>query len=151
MRGCTTSGFGPVENSGDGAGVTCVIGDVRTTAFSALSVFHGPCDGVGERIGPNCNAAIHRYCASLGATTGFGPIENSGDTAVVTCVPHAVVVTTSYSELVTHHGGCDGASERIGVDCNAAIHRFCGSRGYTSGWGPVENSGDVAIVSCVGP
>jgi hypothetical protein len=147
-RGCTNSGFGPDEHGGGGADVTCLSANVRNTTYTELSTHHGGCDGVAQRIGTDCNAAIHRYCASIGMTSGFGPVENSGDFADVTCVPYSVVVVTGYSTLVTHHSGCN-ATTRIGPDCNAAIHRFCRAMGHESGWGPVENTGDTAVVTCV--
>jgi hypothetical protein len=150
-RGCTTSGFGPVENDGDIANVVCVRGEVVVTTYTALRGFHGPCDGVGQRMGPDCNAAIHRLCAARGAVSGFGPIENDGDTAVVTCVsaPSAQSVMTTYTALREFHVPCDGSTERFGRNCNAAINRFCASRGFEGGFGPVENSGDTAFVTCV--
>ncbi|MFO0556673.1 MAG: hypothetical protein U0269_01520 [Polyangiales bacterium] len=150
-RGCTSSGFGPVENSDDAANVVCTKGEVVVTAYSTLARSHAPCDGVGERFGPNCNAAIHRFCASRGAVSGHGPIENSGDTAVIQCVfaPSAQVVMTTYGTLATFHAPCDGAGERFGPNCNAAINRFCASRGAVGGYGPVENDGANAYVVCL--
>jgi hypothetical protein len=149
--GCATSGFGPVENSGDVANSVCVIGEARNVSFAELSARHAPCDGVGERIGPNCNAAIHRWCAANGFVSGYGPVENDGGNATVTCVRSAEVRLTSYSVLRTHHAPCDGTSERVGPSCNAAISRYCTAAGFTSGYGPVENDGDVAYVTCVRP
>jgi hypothetical protein len=147
-RGCTTTGFGPVENFGDNADIACVVGHVVVTSYTELSRHHGGCTAT-RRYGPDCNAAIHRFCASRGQTTGFGPVENSGDTAVVSCVRDAMVVGTTYTTLRGHHPDCDGARERMGPACNAAIHRFCASRGFESGFGPVENFGDNADIACV--
>jgi hypothetical protein len=149
--GCATSGFGPIENDHDVANTVCVIGEVRTVPFSELAARHPPCDGTGERIGPNCNAAIHRYCAASGFTSGFGPVENAGGAASVTCVRSAEVLATSYTALRGYHAPCDGTSERWGPNCNAAISRYCAASGFTSGFGPVENAGDVAYVTCVRP
>lgn len=152
-RACTNSGFGPVESDASTAFVTCVIGTVSNTTYTALRTHHGSCDGTSQRVGIHCNAAIHRYCASLGAASGFGPVENALDSATVTCVPAASseVVTTSYTVLASHHGTCNGTLQRWGPDCAAAIHRFCMARGAASGFGPVENSGDTAVVTCVRP
>ncbi len=150
-RGCSTSGFGPVENFNDAASIVCTKGEVVVTTYTALSGHHPPCDGVGERFGPNCNAAIHRFCAARGAAGGFGPIENSGDTAVVHCVPSTTGtgVMTTYAALSALHAPCDGAGERFGPNCNAAINRFCAGRGFVGGFGPVENDGPNAFVVCV--
>ncbi len=151
-RDCASTGFGPVENSGDDAHVTCLEADVRQVPFTTLAARHPNCDGAPERIGPNCNAAIHRYCAGEGFVSGFGPVESGGDFLVVACVgAGAHGVGTRYSTLTGFHGPCDGTGQRIGPDCNAAIHRFCRQRGHASGFGPVENSGDDLAVVCVDP
>jgi hypothetical protein len=149
--GCTTSGFGPIENSGDVAYEACVVGEVRSVPWGTLAGFHGPCNGVGERWGPNCNAAIHRYCASHGFVSGFGPVENDAAVAYVTCVRGAEVRMSSYTELRSFLEPCDGTTQRMGDACNAAIHRYCVARGFVSGFGPIENSGDEAHVTCVLP
>ncbi len=153
MSACHDSGFGPVENAGDDAWVTCVAGEVRHTTYATLASHHAPCDGTTERIGRNCNAAIHRYCQAAGFASGFGPDENSSGELDVTCVDSAIaeVRTTSYTTLATHHSPCDGTTERFGPSCNAAIHRYCQAAGFTSGFGPVENIDDTALVTCVRP
>lgn len=144
---CGTSGFGPVEHSADAASVTCVAAVVVSTSYTELSASHDGCTAA-TRYGPACNAAIHRRCAALGHVTGYGPVSASGDSVEIACTPNAVVVDSTYTELSAHHGGCT-TSTRMGGECNAAIHRFCGSRGFVSGFGPLENSGDTAIVACV--
>jgi hypothetical protein len=151
-NGCTTSGFGPVENYMDAFHAGCVRSDGFDVPYAELATHHGVCDGAGERLGPNCNAAMHRWCASRGYASGFGPTEQGPDHALVQCVPSGVgtVIITSYTELSAQHGGCN-VDSRIGPDCNAAIHRWCRSQGYTSGYGPVENSGDTAVVTCTTP
>lgn len=152
-EGCSTTGFGPLENSGDTSIVGCVVaGALLDTPFAALAQHHPPCDGAGQRIGPDCNAAIHRYCLSMGFASGFGPLEQGASTALVGCVTaaQATVLETSYTVLSGHHDGCN-AGTRIGPACNAAINRFCASSGFSTGYGPVENSGDVAFVTCVSP
>ena len=149
---CRDTGFGPVENSGDTAVVTCLSADLRQVSFATLASHHPNCNAAPERIGPNCNAAIHRYCASEGFVSGFGPVESGPDFVVVACVRDgAVSVGTRYSVLTGYHGPCNGSVQRIGPDCNAAIHRFCASQGHASGFGPVESSGDDAAVVCVDP
>jgi hypothetical protein len=152
IPGCHTAGFGPLENAGDHAEVACVIGPpVVAVTYAALSAIQGPCDGVTERIGPNCSAAINRYCQSLGHVSGFGPVENDGGTAYAACVSAGTAhsVATSYTVLAGHHDACNGSYERWGMSCNAAIHRFCGSLGYVTGFGPVENLLDAAWVVCL--
>jgi hypothetical protein len=104
-----------------------------------------------ERWGPNCNAAIHRYCSANGFTSGFGPVEQDVSNAAITCVRSAEVRATTYTELSGYLAPCNGAGERMGPACNAAINRYCSANGFTSGFGPIENSDDIAYVTCVRP
>ena len=152
-RSCKTSGFGPLENSGDVAHVGCVIGERLDPSWAELAAAHDVCDGSREQRGPNCNAAIHRFCAGAGFVSGFGPVWVAGDQAQITCLRSAVaeVVHTTYAELAGHHPPCNANPQRIGPDCNAAISRLCRSRGFSTGYGPVENSGGAAAVTCVRP
>jgi hypothetical protein len=148
---CSTSGFGPIESSGDVAHVACIAGTGRNVSFATLSTHHSVCNGSSERIGPNCNAAIHRYCGSQGFVSGFGPVESGATDVEVTCVPSSIaeVRNTTYTALSAHHAPCNGSTQRIGPDCNAAINRWCAAQGFESGFGPVENSSDNAAVTCV--
>ena len=150
-RGCQNTGFGPLENSGDVAAVGCVSGAlVRTVAIGTLTTHHPDCQAASHH-SPACNAAINRFCAAQGHLTGFGPAEFDGQFSLVACLSadRAVVITTSYTTLTTHHPGCTAGGERFGPACNAAINRFCAAQGHLTGFGPVENSGDVAVVVCV--
>jgi len=147
---CGTSGFGPVENSGDTSAFTCVGASRVETSYDELVTIHDGCNGTSQRVGRECNAAIHRFCGARGLTTGFGPVQTAGRSVTVACVAGAETVSTTYTEMATHHGGCTAAT-RSGSECNAAIHRFCVSRGATSGFGPLENSGDGLSVACVRP
>jgi hypothetical protein len=67
---------------------------------------------------------------------------------LVVCVPGATVLDGSYAALSAEDGGCD-ASTRWGAACDRAIHAWCVGQGFASGFGPLENSGDLAIVACV--
>jgi hypothetical protein len=152
--GCSVTGIGPVASdvaSGEGT-LACLDGAqaaVVTTSYSELSLHHGGCRQ-GNRFGPDCNAAISRFCAAQGMATGYGPVENSGDVAVIACNPQASVYNTSYRELSAYEGSCNGSNERMGERCDEAFHRFCRALGHRTGHGPLENSGDVAVAACLG-
>jgi hypothetical protein len=120
--------------------------------YSTLVTFHQGCNG-STNIGPNCNAAIHRFCGSKGFLSGFGPNEVGPSSETVACVPadFAEGIATTYTVLKTFHAACDGGSERAGPNCNAAIHRFCGAHGDLTGFGPVENADDGATIVCLRP
>jgi hypothetical protein len=149
---CATSGFGPVESSGDSISATCVIAPPALDAtFPALQAIHSGCDGSVQRAGPDCSAAINRYCQARGYVSGFGPVENSYPSAWVVCVPSsmAAYVNATYTTLSSYQWMCNGSSERWGLYCNSAIHNYCRALGHASGFGPVENNLDNADIVCV--
>lgn len=152
-RACSTTGLGPLENSGDVSVIACVVAQsLRNPTWAQLAMQHPGCAGAVAGVRPECNAAIHRYCASMGAVTGFGPLEQGAEGAAVACLAGSMVTTvnTTYTQLGMAHAACTQAN-RIGSDCNAAIHRFCAGRGFATGYGPLENSGDTALVACLRP
>ena len=148
---CGSTGFGPAENSGDVAHVTCISGTrPQRVEFNLLWLQHEACDGPEDAMSGPCAAAVHRYCQDQGARTGFGPIELQADTMLVTCLTEAVdVLHTTYDAVSQEHSPCDGTRERIGPNCNAAIKRWCRGQGYESGFGPLENSGSNLVVACL--
>lgn len=151
-EGCGGTGFGPAENSSGTLFAICVPENLlnrRMVSYATLSSHHQQCNGNFETAGPNCNAAIHRLCASEGLTTGFGPLEHSATEAAITCVPSAQVIVTSYSELQPYQSACSASAERIGPACQEAIHAHCADHGFRTGWGPLENNGDIAVIACL--
>lgn len=152
--GCAVSGYGVVdydEESG-AVDVSCFSGihAIPTeTTYTALTAQHVYCAADGQRWGVDCNASIHRECQSLGLLTGYGPLESDGDNVLVGCTPTATAYLSTYTVLAEHAAGCDGATERGGLDCNRAIHELCQDEGFATGHGPLENSGDSAWLACV--
>ena len=92
-----------------------------------------------------------RELAARGLMIPSGDAEATVLGELTTDVRAAVRIGTSYTVLASHHSGCDGTTERLGCTCNAAIKRFCQSQGHTSGYGPIESSGDYVEVFCVFP
>jgi hypothetical protein len=139
-----------VDDDCDGVADNGFGATVVASTYSVLRTHHPPCDGNGQRLGPDCNAAMHRFCASNGcSTTGFGPLENSGDTAIVGCVVASGLFDTPFATLAQHQPPCDGTQERMGPTCNSAIHRYCTSMGFASGFGPLEQSPASALIGCL--
>lgn len=153
---CSFTGFGLVAIEGGEPTLGCVDenkAEALAVDYAVLASQHPVCDGVGERQGPHCNAAIHRYCRSVGYTTGFGPVENSGTTAHLMCEPTTTVRNTTYTEVAPFGPSglsCDGVAQRWGEACAQAIHGWCRDRGFETGHGPLENSGDDLTVGCLG-
>ena len=148
---CATSGYGPVAHGTDNT-IVCLDDAevvVVNTGFAELATHHPDCTEANTH-GGSCNAAISRFCSSQGLTTGFGPLEHSGDFAAVACTPGATVLDGSYAELRLYDSLCDGATARWGTACASAIHEYCIDEGFLSGHGPLENSGDLAIIACLG-
>lgn len=146
---CAATGFGPIELGGSEAAVACLNHEdvnVRETTYTELSGHHGGCHG-GTLSGSDCNAAMHRWCAARGETSGYGPLEHGSEAVWVACVPDARIQWTTYTELGGFHDACP--LERVGPNCNAAINRYCQSLGHLTGFGPIENLGDEAVVSCI--
>ena len=142
-----------VDNDCDGRTDEGFGANMHRTQYDALSVIMPGCTGLGWSglSGADCDTAFHRYCAELDChKTGYGPAEQSNGSAWVTCLNDASLVTTSYNRLSELHAPCAADGERQGMNCNAAISRFCRAEGYVSGFGPVEQEGTVAVVSCVG-
>jgi hypothetical protein len=151
-RACFSTGFGAVENFQNNATVACVPGGmaiVREVPWPQIQAQLGACDGTTSFFGPACSAAIHRWCEAQGLTTGWGPVERDNTRAFVSCAPRATIVVTDYPRLSTWQPTCDGITERFGLACNSAIHRECVARGFSTGWGPVENDGATAVISCL--
>lgn len=152
--GCHDTGLGVVatDAASGRAAVACVDGDEGVavgTTFSELSTVFEWCTA-DVRQSPQCNAAINRWCRARGQTTGTGPVENAGDAAAVVCTPRATTHATTYTALSAHVPSCDGAVQRMGAACDEAFHRWCQAQGHETGFGPLENSGDVAHAACLG-
>jgi hypothetical protein len=152
-QGCPQSGFGPVENDGTNAYFVCVAGGaLRTETWATLAARLADCNGQAMANSPACWAAINRQCREiLGHLGGFGPVSTTTTSATFYCVDSGTIAWTSFTALATHHASCNGVTQRQGNDCNAAVKRYCVSLGHTSGFGPVENQDDSAVVICVDP
>ena len=149
---CATSGLGPVASTADASTLACLDESeavVMTTSYTALTAQHGWCTQ-DNRFGSDCNAAIHRWCAAQGLTTGYGPIENSGDVAVVICNPTAELLSVNYGALSSLVSGCTWPEQRDSEACDEATHRWCRQQGFATGHGPLENFDNTALVACLG-
>ncbi len=120
------------------------------TTYTDLRTHHETCDGSGYRVSPGCNAAMHRFCGGRGCkSSGFGPLENSGDVAAVACVGGGETIDVPFATLSAIQGGCAPEGQRIGAVCNSAIHRYCAAAGFATGFGPVESGADHLVVTCL--
>jgi len=146
------SGFGPSEYGGDIAYVTCLsssVASLQYVGFTTLASYHSACSEPDHMSG-GCYAAYRRYCAASGYESGFGPIKTSGGSTGVVCTTKGISALThaSFAELTAQHSGCTSANAVSGA-CNAAIRRYCGTKGFLGGFGPNEYAGNDAYVTCV--
>ena len=99
-----------------------------------------------------CLTAAHRWCGGRGCyDTGVGLLQSAAGPARVMCVGPRVasVVTTTYAEVSAVASSpitTANVTTRLAL---SASHRFCRSRGFEAGFGPVEHASPVFIVSCV--
>lgn len=149
-----------VDNDGDGTidgdhGIEHAMAvDVITVPLAAVSAAHEGCDPLAAdtTLGA-CGAAANRICAAAGCglSTGYGPvaIDLVDDRASFVCLDaeHAVTVSTTFSELQSHHGGCSVA-DPVSPSCNASIHRSCRARGLHAGFGSLEHGSETVLVAC---
>ncbi|MDI7267992.1 MAG: MopE-related protein [Myxococcota bacterium] len=169
VAGCTWSAWGSCAGGGECApGATetrlCPCGGSESRGCSGICMW-GPWSGC---VAGACTPGSTQNCTTTCSSTGRETCSASCTWGA--CVPPAEVcngadddcdtacdngfrtsvINATYTALATHHPPCNGSTQRIGPDCNAAIHRFCGRRGCTtSGFGPVENFGDYAAVVCL--
>jgi hypothetical protein len=148
MDGCSNTGFGFTENSGDWAAVICMKGNDVVATVDQLHNMHDGCRS-DNRLSIYCNSARHRFCTQQGFVSGFGPVENAANEQTVSCIPFGSIQSFSYDELRNKHADC--RPDQPSNPCNAAINRACADRGFISGFGPVELSNNTAFVICVNP
>lgn len=148
-----STGFGPlvVDHDDDRAALACFGPEQAvpmSTTFTVLKGHHPYCSE-SEPMSADCNASINRFCAAAGLTTGFGPLEHSGDGVLVACTPTAVVHRVPYDDLSALNGNCSWFANRFEPECREAMHRWCEGEGYATGYGPLENWEGDAWVACV--
>lgn len=153
-RACSVTGWGLLDRDVEAgtAVVACLSSAesiVHETTFTELASHHPWCFA-DDPVGPDCNASINRWCAARGERTGFGPLEHSGDTAFVACLPRASTFDATFTALQTYAYLCDGTAQRFGEECDQANHLWCRDEGFVTGYGPLENSGDTSHAACVG-
>jgi len=147
---CFTGGFGPVE-LGPSNGVFVCVGDGTLTSGWADVVAAQPaCSDdslAGRRV---CESAVHRAGRTKGFASAILQTHAPSDWKFLGLPSSRAQAFDGlvWSDLSSKHAGCTlGAVDTY--DCNAATHRYCTSKGFVSGYGPVEyNTVNVSVV-CV--
>jgi hypothetical protein len=126
----------------------CVRADLHSVDYATLQALAPACVEVSAQTGQACVTAISLYCASLGAVSGFGPVNgDEGGALTVACLPNAVIVQTTMEELSAVTSGCVPDS----VTCQSAARSLCIYAGYIGGFGPIDLAGDEAHIVCLSP
>lgn len=147
--------FDSDESNCGGCGVECSGGEActgtcecpATRVYSFFDEGLPPCDfGGTDRIG--CNEAARDYCADFACFTGgFAfPSGHAPTSEEAVCLAETEERTTTMTELATHEAGC---TESLTPECVTAIHRYCISEGFVSGFGPITESDDELTVTCL--
>ncbi len=150
-RCASVGGYGAVEYGADSMTVICISDLVRMTgvAASTLSATGFTCNADDANFGA-CRAAIHRYCASMGHASGFGYPDAFVGTFTVNCITTAVGQSflRPWADIAAVQPMCRGPSPDT-IYCPNGVHRYCQSRGFASGWGPVEHNSSVIGFVCI--
>ena len=145
------------ESNCGGCGIACSGGQActgtcacpATRVYDLFGVGLPPChmDAVGEdRL--DCNAAGHDYCAAYACfTSGFAfPTGHAPVVDKVACIADTEQRTTTLTELSIHEPTCTDALTQA---CVTAIHRYCISEGFASGYGPIAQTETDLTVTCL--
>jgi hypothetical protein len=138
-----------VASSGTSAAVAGSYSKVLQPLFSDLAATGSHCSADNAK-SPACQTAVHRYCQRAGYGSGYGPVEYSPSMAYVVCLLKGVVsgISVSADTLAAIHSDCDGMSPG-NVACASSVKRYCQSKGFGSGFGPVEYANGTDNVVCV--
>jgi hypothetical protein len=107
-------------------GVSCFkpswSGDVALTQLTRL---HPGCNRLDQSQGPDCMAAVHRWCAADGRGGAGLAQEISNGVFGVACFK-----PTKYSKVGTSQSrACSSPGNSQSMACVAALHRWCNSAG----------------------
>ena len=147
---CFSGGFGPVE-LGPTEGHFVCIGDSTLIGDWADVIAAQPgCSSDSLASKRVCESAVHRAARAKGYASGILQTHAPSDWKFLGLpAAHAQAFDgLVWSDLTTQHAGCKPGAQDA-YDCNAATHRYCNTKGFVSGFGPVEyNDVNVSVV-CV--
>ncbi len=141
------TGFGHLDITTTSVNVFCAVADRHYDI--ARTDLGGGCSEAPLGYYP-CAVASQQYCASRGYVAGFGYVTAVPTLWGVDCFSavHAEVRTVGWSTLNTFRAGCDSATADGSV-CNPAIHLYCRSAGFATGFGPYNRTATSASFACL--
>jgi hypothetical protein len=119
----------------------------------SAATFHPGCTGAADPQGPDCTAAIHRYCSrsgrgNAGVLQNFETDATTRKTLAVACFQAMWYGDAPISELRAEHPGCNAPGQAYTSDCVAAIHRWCAKHRAAGGGTAQELGREVIGVAC---
>ena len=149
-------GYGPVDSvDAEGsaqASVFCAK-SVRSyrTSLTELGSAHSECNATAKAFNLVCTNAVHRFCRTKGARSGYLNRVEGGHWFAHCLQPQsASLVAATFAQLATFDPQCDDRLDMPTMACRSAVHQLCASHGFVSGYGPVA-SGQVACIHHSGP
>ncbi|MEY4616233.1 MAG: hypothetical protein RJB66_1193 [Pseudomonadota bacterium] len=144
-------GIGPSEWEKSVARINCV----PNSAGSYMRFgYNGDCNASNPR-SIWCQSITRRLCIARGFSTSTGVIDFSNEGITTLCLKgpeiYDLVSFSSIAELIapSNDKSCSRESIIQGKGCQHAVHRFCISKGYSTGFDVLElNSSESGIVSC---
>ncbi len=147
---CFSGGFGPVELGPSEGSFVCVGDGTLVGDWADVYAAQPGCSDDSLASRRVCESAVHRASRAKGYASGILQTHAPGTWRFLglpstRATPFDGLV---WSDLTSRHAGC--TLLRVDTyDCNAATHRLCTSKGFISGYGPVEyNDVNVSVV-CV--
>jgi hypothetical protein len=86
---------------------------------------HPECRGVADAAGPNCAAAVRRFCSNNQSLTG-GLVQEIGPTSVaIACFKSSRYRDVDYQTLNTFARGCRQPGDSGSLNCTTAAAKSC--------------------------
>ncbi|MEO7094155.1 MAG: putative metal-binding motif-containing protein, partial [Polyangiales bacterium] len=145
---CYDGGFGPVELGSSEGQFLCISGATLTGSWAEVTAAQPGCSSDAQANDRVCESGVNRAARGAGYVGAILQSHAPGDWKYLAFGSDRAVLYPSlvWSDLTGKHAGCvDGRQDTW--DCNAATHRYCISKGHSTGYGPVEyNPTNVAVV-----
>jgi hypothetical protein len=103
---------------------------ITTVTEAVLRTHHAGCRRLDSQ-SPECMAATHRYCGTLGFNAGFA-LDTPPNGVEVACVNAGRYGDVSMTTLQSFHPSCQRTASQS-FQCLTAAHRYCMTKGFLGG------------------
>ncbi len=158
--GCDQYGVGPLilNYAGDeviSALLLCLppsYAEGHSLTYVELDMYDSDCDSEGDLKKIDCRYAFQVHCDVQSTdfdTVAIGPLSSNNIEAQFACISGVTRRVLLYEVLAEFVGDCDHDEERFGPKCNQAIHEYCQSENFLTGWGPIAENGQTVSIACI--